>query len=429
MAWFGVILLLLGGFNSLWLFCAGLYYILLFCCSLLDWKLLPNRKDISAFRAVEDTVIVGETHLVHLSVHNRSKRAIPFAILDTPAPSLNSDLNPSSLEVKVPPGHKERITYSITPVQRGDYRFGDIYLRCYGPLRLIGRDLVMDAKSGIRVYPPKEDAARFTLLAKRNRLSMMGMRSSRMQGIGKEFESLREYVPDDEMRRVDWKATARSGKLISRNYEVERAQTIIILLDTGRTMQSKVDGKQKLDYAINAALLLAKVAAEADDRVGMLVFSDKVHAYYPPEHGRHQVQNLTKVLYNVQASERESNYSNALGYLQKHWRKRSLVICFTDLWDPDSADQTIRELSMLRPRHLPIAVTLQDPLMNQMVHRDIVTRKDVFRKAVAIQMQDDRKNAIAKLTSRRVGVVDAPADQLSIELVNRYLQIKANQQL
>ena len=142
-----------------------------------------------------------------------------------------------------------------------------------------------DLPAAVKVYPSVQETAKFNLMARRGRLQQLGIRAARLQGAGREFESLRDYQPDDEIRRIDWKATARRGRLVSRQYEVEKSQSVIIAIDTGRTMIAEIDGVQKLDYAINAALLLAYVATLSEDRVGLLLFADSVQKYLPPKKG------------------------------------------------------------------------------------------------------------------------------------------------
>ena len=177
------------------------------------------------------------------------------------------------------PDSRHAAAYHLRPTQRGDYEFGDIYLRVRGRLGMVHRLVRVPAARQVKVYPNMRETARFDLLARRGRLQQAGIRKARLQGAGREFESLREYQPDDELRRIDWKATARRGELISRQYEVERSQNVMLVLDVGRTMLAEVDGIQKLDYAINAALMLAYVATQSDDKVGLLVFADTVQTY------------------------------------------------------------------------------------------------------------------------------------------------------
>jgi len=294
---------------------------------------------------------------------------------------------------------------------------------------MIQRQRQIQASQRVKVYPNMKEAQRFNLLARRGRLQQVGIRKARLQGAGREFESLRDYQPDDELRRIDWKATARRGDLVSRQYEVEKSQNVMLVLDVGRTMLAEVEGIQKIDYAINAALMLAYVAADTDDNVGLLVFADTVQTYLPPKKGRAQLHAILEALHNIQASLVEPDYLQALTFLQTRFRKRSLMVCFTDLWDPDSSHMTIAELARLQPRHMVAAVTLLDTKLKDAAEQEPATVTAVYKKAVAMQVLQDRQRALSALTQRGILVVDSPAEKLSADLVNKYLEVKERSKL
>ena len=425
----GIVPLLLAGYSRGYVGLAIAWYSVLILLALTDWLLFPALDTLTVEREVEGKLSLGAQNPVEVRVHNRSNALLRLELRDTPPDSLTNDMDDAPFEFRVAKGARQAAIYHLTPQARGDYRFGDIYLRIRGRLGMVHRLTRVPAPAEVKVYPNIQEAAKFTMMARRGRLQQIGIRKARLQGAGREFESLRDYLPDDEMRRIDWKATARRGKLVARQYEVEKSQTIMLVLDVGRTMLAEIDGIQKLDYAINAALLLAYVASLADDQVGLLVFADTVQSYLPPRKGRAQVYAILEHLYNAQASLAEPDYREALSYLQARWRKRSLMVCFTDLWDPESSRQTILELSALQPRHLVAAVTLLDSKVQQAANQEAELAETVYRKAVAMQVLEDRQRANAALSQRGVLVVDSPADKLSAELVNRYLEVKARMML
>ncbi len=423
LCWFGLAPALLSVFSLWFSALTVLWYALLLALLAADRLAVVPPELLEVERTLPEQMLQAHEYAVSLAVSCRARKNVLLELRDTPDPALHADL-PYSFELSLKPRTRQTLHYTLHPETRGDFTVGDVHLRIYGPLKLAGRDARISAQAAVRVYPARKEAEKFTLLARRNRLNQAGIRHARLQGVGREFESLRDYLPDDEMRRVDWKATARRGKLISRQYEVERSQTILLLMDVGRTMLAEIDGVSKLDYSLNAALLLAQVALESEDRVGALVFSDQVQAYVPPDRGRAHLHRLLHTLYPIQASLTESDYRNALGFLQAHYRKRSLVVCFTDLWDPVSARSTIQELALLRPRHLAVAVTLLDTNVLRETACPVENVNDAYRRAVALQALHERQLAVEALADRRVAVVDAPADKVSVALVNRYLQIK-----
>lgn len=406
------------GLAILTLFCDGLLLVATF----VEYLLLPAPRTFEAARQVDPQLSLGTENPVRITVRNPHPWGWRVTLHDEPPSGVPNDWGDTTFEVK--PGQRSVVTYHISPRTRGDIHFGDLWLRVIGKLGLLARHHRFPAAQHVKVYPNLLEAAKFTLMARRGRLQQVGIRAARLVGSGSEFESLREYQRDDEYRRIDWKATARRGKLISRQYEVERSQNVILVLDVGRTMMAEIDGIAKMDYAVNAALLLAYVATLTDDKVGLLVFADTVQTWIPPAKGRGQVYRILDALYNAGARRAEPDYRGAFSFLKSRWRRRSLVVCFTDLWDPDSSRQTMLELSSLQPRHLVACVTLMDTKVLRKAEAPLQSLDDLYEQGVALQVLDDRGRATSELQRRGVLVVDSPADKLSAALVNRYLEVK-----
>ncbi len=425
----GILPLLLVGISPGFFVLAGLWYAGLLALTAADWRTLPAPAALHAERDVEEKLRYGEENAVKVRVRNGAGRPLRVELRDSPPPNIPGESADSAFDFTVAPKGRHAAVYQITPNQRGDFRFGDIYLRVHGRFGLLRVAAQIPAAQNVKVYPSLARAAEFSLMAKRGRLQQSGIRAARLQGAGREFESLRDYEPDDEMRRIDWKATARRGRLISRQYEVERSQTVFLMLDVGRTMLAEIDGVPKLDYAIQAALLLAYVATQTEDRIGLMLFADGVKTYLPPKKGRAQVYAILEALYNVKATLIEPDYRAAFAELRMRWRKRSLVVCFTDLWDADSSRQAVAELATLQPRHLVAAVTLLDTKIQRSAERDSETIGAVYEKAVAGQALDERAKALGTLAQRGVLVVDSPAEKLSGDLINKYLEVKQRMML
>ncbi len=399
----------------------------LLIATLVEYLLLPAPSSFEVARQVEPQISLGAENPVRVTVRNPHTWPWRLTLHDEPPEHVPNDFGDIVFDAK--PGHRQTISYRITPRARGDIYFGDLWIRVTGKLGLLARQHRFPAAQLVKVYPNLQEAAKFTLMARRGRLQQAGIRAARLVGAGREFESLRDYQRDDEYRRIDWKATARRGKLISRNYEVERSQNVILVLDVGRTMMAEIDGIAKLDYAVNAALLLAYVATLTDDKVGLLVFADTVQTWIAPAKGRGQVYRILDALYNAEARRAEPDYRGAFAYLAGRWRRRSLVVCFTDLWDPDSSRQTMLELASLQPRHLVACVTLMDTKVLRVAEAPIKAPQNVYEQGVALQVLEDRSCATTELQRRGVLVVDSPADKLSAALVNRYLEVKERMML
>jgi uncharacterized protein (DUF58 family) len=276
----------------------------------------------------------------------------------------------------------------------------------------------------IKVYPNILQTRQQHLLSRHLRARQMGVRAMRLLGQGTEFESLRDYLPDDELRRVDWMASARRASLVTRQFDVERSQQIMLVLDLGRTMASHLDYMTKLDHAINATVLLTYVAMQTNDRVGLMAFADDVVSFMPPGKGSGQLPLVLEQLYRLQPRAVESDYRAAFTFLAHHQRKRSLVIIFTDLVDPDSSRRLMDSLSLLHPQHLVLCVALSDYELKDLLSGIPPDTTGMYQQAVAVSVLEDRQLALATLHQRGILSVDAAPSDLAVAVVNRYLAIK-----
>ncbi|MEN6372910.1 MAG: DUF58 domain-containing protein [Armatimonadota bacterium] len=403
------------------------YIVVVFAAALADWLLSPKGSSVDVERRCEDKLSIGMANPVEISLRSRSKQPLDMIVRDEPPYTFDIDGNTS--KVKLAPRENHEITYHITPHVRGDFEFGDIFIRFKGPLGLAVRQCRIPAAKPVKVYPNLMDIRKYDLLLRRGRTLDAGTRRIRLYGRGTEFESLRDYVPDDEFRQVDWKASARRGRMISRQYQVERSQNVMILLDAGRTMSVRVEEMAKLDYAINVALMLAYIAAAGDDKVGLLTFAEKVEQFLPPANGRTQALSIMQALYNVPITTEESDYNKALLYLAHRWRKRSLVVVFTDLLDPESSRQIITNLQTLASTHLCMCVAISDSNVVASARTVPNETAQVYEKAAAVEVLNERQQAIAVLQRAGVVVVDSEPGTLSPAVINRYLQIKERTRL
>jgi uncharacterized protein (DUF58 family) len=294
-----------------------------------------------------------------------------------------------------------------------------------GRLGLVYSFYRLPARERVPIYPNLLKMREYELLRHRGLLRQMGVRQTRLRGLGTEFESLREYTPDDEFRRIDWKATARRGKPIVRDYQVERSQHVFLLYDAGRNMLAEVEGMRKFDAVLNTGLMLAYVAAQMEDKVGALVFADEVDQFVPPQRGRAQVAKLVEALHAVQPRMVEADYLYAITYLAQRWRKRSLIVLFTDLIDPDASRVLLHALAGLARQHLCVCVTVSDPRLHAWSEQYPQTPEQLYRRAVATQVLTDRVAVVRTLERMGVFTVDAEPETLVPALVNFYLQAKA----
>ncbi len=412
----------------LWL--AAAWLLLLAALLLADWQLSPTPQQWSLARSHDNRLSLAAANPVTLHISLRQGlRPVRVWLRDTPPANFAVIPSERVLTGLVTPLQPRQFTYTVTPPRRGDYRFGDLYLRWDSLLGLLRRQTQIAAVGTVKVYPNVMDVRKYDLMLRRNRLWELGLRSVRAIGGGAEFERLRDYTPDDEYRRISWKATARRGKPISMEFETERSQNIFCLLDIGRMMRSPVGEVAKMDYAINAVLLLTYVAAQKGDRIGLLTFADRVETYVAPHSGKVQFQRMLEQLYAVEGQAVEPDYNAAFSYFSARQHKRGLVLLFTDLTGSITTESLIAQMTRLRLRHLPLLVTLSDPTVQRLARQPIRDSATLYQRSVAEQLLAERQLTLERLRQRGVQTLDAPADELSVAVINRYLAIKEKMQI
>ncbi len=384
-------------------------------------NLLSRRAaEIETERRVDEKLSLGTDNEVEIILYSRSRRTLHLQVKDDPPIEFETVRRQRSLRLE--PYQTQRITYRTVPQS-------DIHIRGRSRLALTWWQRHVPARQQVRVYPDLLQVHRYELLARKIHLQQAGFRLIRRRGEGTEFESLRDYVPDDDFRDIDWKASARRSKPITREYEVERSQNVMLMIDAGRMMCGQLDGMSRLDYAINAALMLAYVASRQDDAVGMMVFAGAVNSFVPPRKGSAQIGRLVEELYAVQPTMTEPDYGAALTMLQSRSRKRALVVIFTDIIDKQASRALLAYSGALYPHHLPLVVTIRDPRLEQTADLPPQQVSQVYQRAVAAGLLRDRSQALAALRRQGARVVDATPDELTVSTVNRYLDIKARQLL
>lgn len=325
--------------------------------------------------------------------------------------------------VKVADNEWSTAQYRVRPVRRGLYGLNMLHGRYRSPLGLWSRRAVWSLPEAVRVYPNLIPARQWEIAMKQGR-HLEGLKRSRLRGTGTDFESLREYQPGDQYRAINWPATARQGRLVTTLYQIDRSQPVMLLIDAGRMMIPQVKGLAKLDHALNAALLLATVAAERNDQVGLMLFGGEVKAFMPPRKGRGQVLSMVETLYAVAPEQVEPDYGRMVGWFRSKHKKRSLVVLFTDLIDPDINRGLIANLSPLAAHHLVLVVCLTDPELIRLSRQEPANSPELYEKASALEVLSQRAETKARLQSAGVTVIDVPPEEFSTAVVNQYLLIK-----
>ena len=320
-------------------------------------------------------------------------------------------------------GGEARWEYRVRPRTRGAFAWGPIHLRYRSPLGLWEGQKTVPAAGQAHVYPNLVALHHYHLLARANRLESLGIRKVRARGSNWEFESLRDYTQGDDVRLIDWKATARRRKMIVRNQEAERNQTVLLLIDSGRLMNAEVDGVAKLDHAVNTALMLAHVALVRGDRVGLCTFSYQVHTWVAPRTHRAQIRLLTDALYDLRGDFTETDHGRCLRLLASRHPKRALLVVLTDFVDAETASEMIAHLQLAARRHLVLFAALKDPLLERAARSRPADTFAGFRKAAAVELLRERVEVLERLRQMGMHVLDVEPSGLTPPLINRYLEI------
>ncbi|HEU4454967.1 MAG TPA: DUF58 domain-containing protein [Longimicrobium sp.] len=395
--------------------------LLILALGVIDGLRVPKDDRLMVDRKWPRRISLGATADVSLTLESTAGRPLRVRVTDDIPPILSRE-GPEFHEVTVRPGDVERIAYHVRADRRGDDAFGDVHLRVLGPLGLAWRQRRVARVDELRVQPGVREVHQYRLLGLRNRLREAGFRAIRQRGEGGSFESLREYARGDDPRTLDWKATARRGTFIVRQYESERRQNVMIAIDAGRLMTQQVGTRERLDHALTAALLLADVAAVHGDNVGLLVFADRVQQYLPPS--KATLARLADALGEVHARVVEPNYPAAFTYLAKQLRRRSLLVIFTDIIDASASAALVAHLGRAAERHLPIAVALRNPDLEAAAALPPTDEASVYRRTAAEELLQARQAALTSMQRSGVLVADTRPQDAVPAVVNRYLDVK-----
>lgn len=392
---------------------------------LLDLALLIRTPKLSATRRVSASLPVGAWSQVRLRLDNPGRRALRIAVFDHYP--VQSEAEGLPQRIRVAGGGFAELTYRLRPTERGDQAFGQVQVLLDSPFRLWQRSRFIGAAQAVKVYPNFAEVAKYALFATDNRLSQLGVKKHRRRGEGLAFHQLREYRAGDALRQIDWKATSRLKRLISREYQDERDQQVVFLIDCGRRMLAKDGELSHFDQALNAVLLLSYVALRQGDGVGFLAFAGAVR-FLPPCKGMPAINTVLNSIYDLQPTTHVTDYARAATDLIKRLKKRSLVVLVTNLRDED-AEELRPAIALLRQQHLVVLASLQEAALNQVAAQPVQNFNDALRLAAADIYLEQRRLAHEALKHYGVRMLDVEPAQLPVALVNRYLDIKLSGRL
>jgi len=406
-------------FDASWLVPALTADALIFVVSLFDLFTLPSTATLRAERHHNKVASIVKNSNVAFRMINESSRRLRLTLLDDLPETFA--VEKSIFRASIGSQETKEFQYSFKPTKRGQFNLQCIHVRSRSLFGFWVRHLTVPVKTQIHVYPDLHQLSHYALLARTNRLNLLGVRRTRKVGQDNEFERLREYTRDDHYRNINWRSTARHNKLIVQDYQNNQSQRIIFLIDCGRMMTNESANMTFVDHALNSMLMLSHVALSKGDSVGLICFSDKIHCFVPPRSGMSQMNQLLHASFNQFPRMVESRYDEAFLYLANRCNKRALVVLITNVVDEVNSQQVVQYMQTVSRRHLPISVMLRD----HHIFDEAEQTKSLYNAAAAAQILNWRHDVLNTLTHRGAFAMDVFPEDMTTPIINQYLEIKA----
>jgi uncharacterized protein (DUF58 family) len=389
--------------------------------ALLDSTIFFRNAEISAVRKCPDYVSQGISQEIEILLRNKGEQSRRVKVRDQtplawePAPALKGVVPGRSLL---------KLHYRATPPERGVYRFGDIHMRVEGRLGLAARPIRVSASEEVKVFPRLQPLRYPDLVSYRRTSRQWGLMRARWRGEGREFEALREYVEGDDPRKIHWKATARLDRPIVQEFQPEKNQNVVMVLDAGRLMCALSEGKTKLDHALDSSVQLAHAALAGGDQPGVLAFADQVISFVAPKRSPDQLQMILEATVSLKPLLVEPQYEQAFLWLRFRLRRRSLIVIFTDLLDEVASENLLDAVALLKPRHLPLCIAIRESEWDRLMSRSPSTVEGVYQRSVLLESLRQRNKALKSLLQKGSLALDLPPSKLSFGTLERYLEVK-----
>jgi len=389
--------------------------------------LVMSKQSITIRRKTPARLSLGDENPISISLQNTFPFSVSLDVIEElPFEFQKRDFNISH---KLAPEEEKIIDYLLRPLTRGEYRFGQTNVFVSTPLGFVIRTIHGNNPQSIPVFPSFISMRKFELMGVSNRLEEIGIKRTRRIGQHSEFDQVREYVRGDDPRTVNWKATARKSALMVNQYQDQRSQQVVSVIDMGRVMEMPFEGMSLLDYAINASLIISNMAMIKHDRAGLITFSDHVHSLIPAERKGGHLQRIMQGLYNQQTDFNESSYEKLYITITQKLRQRSLLILYTNFEGLPSLNRQLPFLKRIAAHHLLLVVFFENTEIRQLADQDSHHLEEVYIHAIARKFIHDKKVMANKLKHAGIMPLLTPPEGLSVNLINKYLEIKAREMI
>lgn len=388
---------------------------------LLYWRAPKNA--ISAYRILSDRFSNGDSNEVVVEVESRFPFEVKIEVIDeVPVQFQKRDFLQKFV---LKPSQLYRWSYFLVPVERGEFVFGALNVFVTGKIGFLSRKYIFGKDAAVKVYPSFIQMRRYELMAISNRLSEVGVKKIRRIGRHMEFDQIRDYIKGDDIRTINWKATARKGHLMVNQYQDEKSQQVFCVVDMGRTMQMPFNGITLLDYAINTSLVISNIAMLKHDKAGLITFNDKVRSLIPARMEGHHMQTIMEVLYNQNTGFKEHSIESLYANVKHHIHHRSLLILFTNFESLKSAEREIPMLARLASNHLLMVVFFENSELKEVINHSASDTEDIYIQAIAEKFIFDKKRIVKELERHGIYAILTDPEKLTVDTMNRYLEFKA----
>lgn len=389
-----------------------------------DMRLLyRNREGIEAERSVPDRLSNGDDNKIGFTVHNRYLFTVVTDVIDELPEQFQ--VRDFGIELTLKSGEKQSQSYQLRPIERGEYRFGRLLVYVKSPLGLIKKRYAFGNEQMVPVYPSFVQMRKFELIAFSNRRAEAGIKRIRRLGHTMEFDRIKEYVRGDDVRAINWKASARTETLMVNTYEDERSQQVINIIDTGRVMKMPFNGMHLLDYAINTSLVISNIVLLKEDKAGLITFSNDGSTVVKPQKKRIHVRRIQEQLYNVKTNFLESDFKRLMVTVKKNINRRSLILLYTNFESLSSMERQLPVLKSIAKDHLLVVIFFENSELQQLLWNDPGTVEEIYTKTVAEKFMFEKRQIVKTLNRYGIQTILTPPEDLSVNTINKYLELKA----
>ncbi|WP_245945965.1 DUF58 domain-containing protein [Flavobacterium magnum] len=421
----GMMLVFICAFIFPFLFDAArfLFFALLFILALDTLIVFVVGKGIDATRAMPEKLSNGDENPITVTIRNFYTFPIRVRIIDEIP--FQFQIRNFNIEKKIAASSEKQFTYQLRPVERGEYSFGNLNVYVSSPLGIVSRRFTFEKGRIVPAYPSYVQLRKYDLMAFSNNLFQYGVKKIRRIGHSMEFEQIKEYTQGDDIRTLNWKATAKKNALMVNQFQDEKSQSVYMAIDKGRVMKMPFNGLSLLDYAINATLVLSNVILKKHDKAGMLTFSKKVENRVVAEKRSSQMEKILESLYNVKTDFFESDYSRLYADIRKNISHRSLILLYTNFESLDGLHRQLPYLKAISKSHLLVVIFFNNTELDAMIRQKSENIRQVYDKAIAEKFAFEKRLIVNELRKYGIHSVLTRPENLTLDTINKYLEIKA----